>query len=130
MRQGTYQFFGERAKGLTIYAAQLGWLHATPKGNAKNRMAGYLDRAMPLPLPDLDPDEYMLELMMELGPVRSTGEGLTATDWPVVAAFAGVKGLDHHDTSTLAAMCRAYCDELQAAESPLRIPPIDRGTEN
>jgi len=79
-----------------------------------------------LPLPDLDADEYMPELMMEIGPVRSNGTGLAPTDWPVVAAFARVKALDHHDTSTLAAMCWAYFSEFQAGEDPFRIPPIER----
>ena len=79
-----------------------------------------------LPLPDMDPDEYMPDLMLEIGPVRSIGAGLVPTDWPVVAAFAQVKSLDHHDTSTLAAMCWAYFSELQAGEDPFRIPPIER----
>ena len=95
-------------------------------------MTCYLDMAKQagqppaFPLPELDPDEYLPALMMELGPVRSNGMGLAATDWPVVAAFAQVKGLDDHDTSTLAAMCRAHFEEFQAGESPLRIPPMSR----
>ena len=77
-------------------------------------------------MPPLDPDEYLPELMNEIGPVRSSGTGLVATDWPVIVAFAQVKGLDESDIAILAAMCRAYSQEFAAADSPLRIAPVDR----
>ena len=77
-------------------------------------------------MPPLDPEEYLPELMNEIGPVRSSGTGLVATDWPVIVAFAQVKGLDEGDICILAAMCRAYSQEFAAADSPLRIEPMDR----
>jgi len=65
-------------------------------------------------------------LMFDLGPVRSFGMGFAATDWPVILAFAQVRGLDDDDTDVLAAMCKGYCSALQAGEQPLSIAPVDQ----
>lgn len=77
-------------------------------------------------MPLVDPDEYLPELMNELDPVRRSDGGLVATDWHVIVAFAHAKWLDEGDICILAAMCKAYSQEFAAADSPLRIAPMDR----
>ena len=80
-------------------------------------------------MPPVDPDEYLPELMNEVGPVRRSDGGLNATDWDILVPFAQAKWLDGDDLYLLAAMCKEYSQEFAAAENPLRMAPMDRRTE-
>lgn len=77
-------------------------------------------------LPHLDPDEYLVGAMFELGPLRPSGDGVGPTDWPVIAPFAETVGLDSDDTMTLARMCQGYHEAWRVGENPLAIPPVDQ----
>lgn len=77
-------------------------------------------------LPDLAVGEYLPEMMFKVGPLRAIGEGMTATDWPVLMAFAANQMLDAEDTEILFEMCRAYCSALRDGESPFAIAPVDQ----
>lgn len=70
--------------------------------------------------------EYLPDLFWKVGPLRATGVGLVATDWPVLMAFAANQHLDPDDTETLAAMCQGYCAAMRDGESPLAIAPVDQ----
>lgn len=77
-------------------------------------------------LPELDPGEYLAGVMMDLGPLRRNGDGLEATDWPVITPFADSIGLDTADRQTLFRMCRGYYQAWQEGKNPLAIDPVDR----
>lgn len=77
-------------------------------------------------LPDLAVGEYLPEMMFKVGPLRAIGEGMAATDWPVLMAFAANQMLDAEDTESLFEMCRAYCSALRDGESPFAIAPLDQ----
>lgn len=66
-------------------------------------------------------------MIWKVGPLRAAGDAITATDWPVLMAFAENQALDADDTETLAMMCRGYCAAMRDGESPLAIAPVDQG---
>ena len=79
-------------------------------------------------LPRLDPDEYMVGVMMDLGPCRENGMSESATDWNIITPYTQAIGLDAEDTVLLAEMCKAYHRERQVGVNPLAIEPADRAT--
>ena len=79
-----------------------------------------------LELPDLMAGEYLHDMMFRVGPLRAIGEGMVATDWPVLVAFASNQMLDAEDTEILADMCRGYCSAMRDGESPFAIAPVDQ----
>lgn len=79
-----------------------------------------------LELPDLMAGEYLHDMMFRVGPLRALGEGMVATDWPVLVAFADNQMLDAEDTEILAEMCRGYCSAMRDGESPFAIAPVDQ----
>lgn len=66
--------------------------------------------------------------MITLGPTRSNGMGLVATDWDVIAPFAASTGAvsGPWELTTLAAMCDGYATAVKAGENPLAIPPVEQ----
>lgn len=81
---------------------------------------------------ELDAEEYLLNLVQELGPVRSNGMGLTAPDWTEITAFAASHGLDllPWEFRAIRRMCLAYISGLKTGVEPLSIPPMERGLED
>lgn len=77
-------------------------------------------------LPDLAPGEYMVGVMMDLGPMRRNGEAPEATDWPVITPYAESIGLDTEDAMILARMCRGYFTAWSEGKNPLAIAPVER----
>lgn len=105
----------------------MGYLHAFPKDQKKCRLdqwreAGETDFG----LPDLDPEEYMVSVMMDLGPTRNNGMSEGPTDWDIITPYASAKGLDADDTAILADMCKGYHREREAGVNALCIAPVDR----
>lgn len=74
---------------------------------------------------------YLLDAVQELGPIRSTGMGLTTPDWKELVAFASANGLSFApwEFRTIRKMCAAYLREYRAGEDPFCIAPADRGKE-
>lgn len=86
---------------------------------------------MPLPLVELEAGDYLLDLLQQLGPIRSGGMGLTTPDWQEVVAFASASSLDLEpwEYRLIRRMCAGYLREFNAGKEPLSIPPIERGNE-
>lgn len=80
---------------------------------------------------DLEAGEYLLDAVQELGPIRSTGMGLTTPDWQELTAFAYANGLTlaPWEFRIIKKMCGAYLREFRNGEDPFSIPPIDRDKE-
>ncbi|WP_339109269.1 hypothetical protein [Thioclava sp. GXIMD4216] len=77
----------------------------------------------PLGLPDLDAGAYLVEAMIRLDPVRSTGLDLRATDWPEISAFMQATGRisEGWEAELLFDMCAGYFEARQAGEDPLAV---------
>lgn len=79
-------------------------------------------------LPELSAGEYIVEAMMVMGPIRSSGMGEAATDWDIILPFVSVTGRlsERWEIETLADMCRIYAAGKVEGENPLSIPPVER----
>ncbi|WP_406870096.1 hypothetical protein ABEB22_08790 [Thioclava sp. 'Guangxiensis'] len=77
----------------------------------------------PLGLPELDAGRYLVEAMIRLDPVRSTGLDLRATDWPEISAFMQATGriTEGWEAELLFEMCAGYFAARQAGEDPLAV---------
>jgi len=84
-----------------------------------------------LPLVPLEAGSYVLDIMQELGPIRSAGMGLMVPDWEEIAAFASAfrLPLEPWEFRLLRRMCSAYLREFNAGKEPLSMPPIERLSE-
>ena len=80
-----------------------------------------------LGLPELEPDEYMVQVMFDLKPTRQNGENVVATDWDVIGPYGAAIGLEPDDMVLLSKMCRGYHQEWLQGENPLAIEPVERG---
>ena len=106
----------------------MGWLASTIKNESVSRGQRFIDADRPLPLIELGGGDYLLDLMQQLGPIRSTGMGLTTPDWQELAAFARASGLAlaPWENRLIKQMCGAYLREFNAGREPLCMPPIER----
>ena len=77
-------------------------------------------------LPELDAEEYMVEVFFDIGPTRSNGIAEGPTDWDILLPYATANGLDMDDTSILADMCKRYHIERMLGVNPLAIEPVER----
>lgn len=113
-----------------LYARQAGFLHATPKDQPVNRYEGWRQAGVTdFGLPELDPGEYMIDLLFEIGPIRQSGEVVAPTDWDIIAPFSQMAELDTDDTFLLAKMCRGYHEFLMAGVNQLAKEPAEIYTE-
>lgn len=80
---------------------------------------------------DLDAGQYLLDALQELGPIRSTGMGLTTPEWQEIVAFANANGLDFApwEFRIIRKMCSRYLAGYNSGKDPLSIPPIERESE-
>lgn len=80
---------------------------------------------------ELDAGQYLLDALQELGPIRSTGVGLSTPEWQEVTAFAHANGLDFEpwEFRILKKMCGRYLSGYNSGREALSIPPIDRESE-
>ncbi|MEN9060001.1 hypothetical protein [Ponticoccus litoralis] len=103
-----------------------------PKGEVQvlphSRLDEYLEAGEDPPLPDLPTGgEYLIEAMYVLSPIRVTGRGIAAADWPEIVAFAqGTRRVsDPCELEALHAMCAAYRDGLVSGANPFRKSPME-----
>ncbi|MGQ3214792.1 hypothetical protein [Shinella sp.] len=70
-----------------------------------------------------------MDIMQQLGPIRSAGMGLTTPDWQELVAFAGASrlALEPWEHRLIKRMCAAYLREFNAGKDPFCIPPVERG---
>lgn len=109
----------------------MGWLASTITNEKQTRGQRYIAAGVPMPLVELDAGEYILDMVQQLGPIRSAGMGLTIPDWQEVVAFASASSLDLEpwEYRLIRRMCAGYLREFNAGKEPLSIPPIERSNE-
>jgi len=106
---------------MRTYAAQKGWLEATPEKHNEPRW-----HVFGRDLPELDDDEYLHLVWHDLG-CRSHGENIAPLEWREILAYSEVTGtlLSHEDWRTVMEMSVAYCSGL-ADRNPLSMSPVER----
>lgn len=86
---------------------------------------------MPLPLPEIEAGEYLIEAMIELEPIRSNGVGLVVPDWQEILAFKDANELPlvAWENRLIRKMCKVYLSGFNSGKEALSIPPMERGKE-
>lgn len=109
----------------------MGWLAATVKNEDRSRGQRYIDAGVPLPLVEIEAGAYLLDIMQQLGPIRSVGMGLMVPDWQEITAFASAfrLPLEAWEFRLLRRMCTGYLREFSAGKEPLSMPPIERDAD-
>lgn len=124
---GLGDFFAQVSDDLELYAAQLGWLHATPKaakgkgGKESPRISQYGDP----PLPDISVGEYLIGYWQQAGMVESSGFGALPLAYTSITGWQECTGieLDAWESLTIRQMSRAYCRALADGEDRNAPPP-------
>jgi hypothetical protein len=110
----------------------MGWLASTIKNENKTRAQRYIDAGADLPFVDLECGGYLIDIVNQIGPVRSNGMGLDIPDWKELVAFSEANDIDLEpwEYRLIRSMCRAYLSGLNSGKEALSIPPIERGKED
>jgi len=82
----------------------------------------------PLGIPDCDGGEYLLRVMMRLGPTRWGFDQEIPTGWPEIEAFGRATGLITYgwEATAIFDMCRGYLSAKVAGTSGLAIAPVEQ----
>jgi hypothetical protein len=114
----------------------MGWLNATiemkgdkSKRPTENRLMRHNAAKTPAPFVELDAGEYLLNLLMEAGPIKSQPMGgFQALDWVDFAAYASLTmaDLEPWEATILRKMSEAFVTGMNEGASPFSIPPADR----
>jgi hypothetical protein len=114
----------------------MGWLNAIielkgdkSKRPKESRLMRHNANNTPAPFVELDAGEYLLEILMEAGPVKSQPMGgVAALSWGDLRDYdhflAG--GMEQWEDLLLIQMSGAFSTGMTEGASPFSIPPADR----
>lgn len=111
---------------------QLAWLHAVPrrKGAAQDaepqtRLQEMTERGLTPEFPDLGPERYLVDYLLEIGPTLPTGMGAAPLTHGEIAAWQGNVGvrLQPWEARALRALSIEYVGTRAEAADPLCPPP-------
>lgn len=92
-------------------------------------MQELLEAGEPLGLPDLGPERYLVDMLMEVGPCGFDGmAGQRAVSWPELQAYGALTGgiTEPWEARWLHEASGAYVQELERGKKALTIAPVDR----
>lgn len=80
-------------------------------------------------MPDLKGERYLFEAFCELGQAQVVGMGVGPLAWTEITAFASATGAltNPWEFRAVRQMSEQYLAALKQGESPLVIPPAERG---
>lgn len=126
---------GKRHKRLILAAKQIGWLNASIEhkndttGTTKPpRMASYSEENPP-PFIELDAGGYLLEMLMEAGPIKQAPMGgACALDWADLTAYLAAYPVEveHDERLLIIQMSSAFVTGMHEGKNPFSIPPGER----
>jgi hypothetical protein len=93
-------------------------------------MASYTNT--PPPFIELDAGGYLLEMLMEAGPIKQVPMGgACALDWVDIAAYLAAYpvDVDHDERALLIKMSAAFVTGMHEGKNPFSIPPNEREIE-
>jgi hypothetical protein len=130
MRRRAGEATGKRLTALTLWAQQLGWLHAKPGKAEKSRIEELQAAKITPPMPDVGPGQYLVAAFhaLRFATPDPMGGGMAAQSWGEVLAFAQASGRisETWEAEALFDMSWGYVTEFQKASDPLRIAPMER----
>jgi len=97
------------------------------------RAKQYQDAGRPVPFVQVQACAYLLEALIEAGPVKSDGMGnRVALDWLDLKAYADLTGAvtEAWEASMLRRMSIAFANGLQEGKSAFSIAPVNREPTN
>jgi hypothetical protein len=119
-----------------LAAKQIGWLNAIIelKGDTTNRpkesrLMRHNASQTPAPFVELVAGEYLLNMLMEAGPIKSAPMGgPIALSWGDLRDYDhfSISPIDHWEASLLIEMSVAFVSGMNEGVSPFSIPPADR----
>ena len=115
-----------------MYVRQLGWLHATPEGSKKTRLATFksADENHPsLRLPEIEQEHaagYLIGLLHEAGLMSSNGMGPVPLSWSEIESWIRCTELDLSlwERLTIKNLSEEYVGELSQATAKDRPAPF------
>lgn len=97
----------------------------------ESRLARHAANNTPAPFVELDAGEYLLNMLIEAGPIKSAPMGgVQSLDWVDLAAYASLAATDLEpwEAALLRKMSDAFVLGMNEGASPFSIPPADRKT--
>ena len=115
-----------------MYVQHLGWLHATPEGSKKSRMASFKEISEEHPLlemPDIESDYaagYIIGLLLEAGLMSSNGMGPVPVSWLEISAWLETTELEIGlwEKLTIKTLSEEYVNSLLQSTSPDKQAPF------
>lgn len=111
----------------------MAWLSAVPEGGKDKRsryeqIRSVDENSIDLELPDVDPAEYLVALLHEVGPVESNGYGPTTLSWKELDSWIERTALDltPWEILMIRKMSEAYAAEHSKASKRDALPPYKR----
>ena len=129
------KFYQVVTEGLCLYAAQLGWFHATPKSSddlkqsekkKKQTRAEKITEKGGTPLmPIVGEESYLLNYWFDLGMVGSGAMGAIQLSALEIEAWADLSGveLEPWEFACIRKMSAAYLRHINEGENPESLPP-------
>jgi|TARA_R110000796_G_scaffold14066_3_gene46179 hypothetical protein len=114
----------------------MGWLNAIieSKGDKsdrpkESRLMRHKANNTPAPFVSLDAGEYLLNILMEAGPVKQAPMGgLVALHWSDLRDYDHfcIDGIEYWEAKLLIQMSEVFVTGMNEGASPFSIPPADR----
>lgn len=121
------KFYAELSEELSLYVRQLAWLSATPASDRKNlstanaepvsRIKKLEDEGKHVPLPPISA-EWLVDLLMEIGPVDPIGMGVGPISWLTLEAWQHQSGrpLQPWEGRLLRDLSKAFADQSEKSK--------------
>jgi hypothetical protein len=114
-----------------LYVRHLGWLHATPEGSDKSRLAGFREKDENHPalrLPDIESEfaaGYLVAMLQEAGLMSSSGMGPVPLSWQEIESWMRCTEtqITVWERLTIKGMSEDYVGEYLAARKKDRPAP-------
>jgi hypothetical protein len=116
----------------------MGWLNAIIelKGDKserpkESRLMRHNASKTPAPFVELDVGEYLLNMLMDAGPIKSAPMGgVLALDWGDLRDYDhfSVSAIEYWEAKLLIQMSEAFANGMSEGASPFSIPPADRAS--
>lgn len=105
---------------MILWAAQDGFLSCAEKGAEKPRCKALADAGLPIPLPEIDADQYLIEAAEAVGWCQFGSAGLVPLTAQELSAWCAGTGeaLTQWEFATLLRMSRAYVNGSYAKVAP------------
>jgi hypothetical protein len=114
----------------------MGWLNAIIelKGDKserpkESRLMRHNVNKTPAPFVELDVGEYLLNMLMDAGPIKSAPiGGVIALHWGDLRDYDhfSVSAIEYWEAKLLIQMSKAFANGMNEGASPFSIPPADR----